>query len=195
MRLCCGLGVERQLHKLHRLVFSAQHTLGWVAAALMNEPVRVSRSTHDQQAPNPAVPTSTPGVGSPFDPNLHDAVMRELNNDVADGTVLEEFRKVRGEAGGWWRLWKVVKLLRNAAAAAEALSLAPAACKTCCCSRWCPPTAHTPAPRPTSPLQGFMFGEKLLRPAMVKVSYSDAPAPTAGGDSSADDAAASGASD
>lgn len=40
-----------------------------------------------------------------------------------------------------------------------------------------------------------MFGEKLLRPAMVKVSYSDAPAPTAGGDSSADDAAASGASD
>ncbi|KAI7840150.1 hypothetical protein COHA_005933 [Chlorella ohadii] len=76
---------------------------------------------------------ATPGVGSPFDPNLHDGVMRELNNDVPDGTVLEEFRK------------------------------------------------------------GFMFGEKLLRPAMVKVSYSDAPAAAA--DSSADDAAASGSSD
>ena len=42
-------------------------------------------------------------------------------------------------------------------------------------------------------MQGFMFGEKLLRPAMVKVSYSDAPAAAA--DSSADDAAASGSSD
>ncbi len=46
---------------------------------------------------------------------------------------------------------------------------------------------------PPSTLQGFMFGEKLLRPAMVKVSYSDAPAAAA--DSSADDAAASGSSD
>ena len=42
-------------------------------------------------APPPAA-----GVGSPFDPNLHDGVMRELNNDVPDGTVLEEFRKVGG---------------------------------------------------------------------------------------------------
>ena len=48
---------------------------------------------------------------------------------------------------------------------------------------------------PPSTLQGFMFGEKLLRPAMVKVSYSDSPAAAADGDSSADDAAASGASD
>lgn len=48
----------------------------------------------------------------------------------------------------------------------------------------------SPAPLPPSPLQGFMFGDKLLRPAMVKVSYSDQPS-----DSSADDAAASGASD
>lgn len=53
-------------------------------------------------------------------------------------------------------------------------------------------TTLTPAPIPPSPLQGFMFGDKLLRPAMVKVSYSDSPA-AAG--SSADDAAASGASD
>ena len=56
------------------------------------------------------------GVGSPFDPNLHDGIMREENDDVPDGTVLEEFRK------------------------------------------------------------GFRFGDRLLRPAMVKVSFSDAPA-------------------
>lgn len=41
-----------------------------------------------------------------------------------------------------------------------------------------------------------MIGDKLLRPAMVKVSYSDAPAaPAADGEASADDAAASGSSD
>ena len=37
---------------------------------------------------------ATPGVGAPFDPNLHDAIMREESDDVADGTILEEFRKV-----------------------------------------------------------------------------------------------------
>ena len=36
---------------------------------------------------------AVPGVGQPFDPNFHDAVMREQNNDVPDGTVLHEFRK------------------------------------------------------------------------------------------------------
>lgn len=41
---------------------------------------------------------ATPGVGAPFDPNLHDAIMREESDDVADGTILEEFRKV-GAAG------------------------------------------------------------------------------------------------
>ncbi|KAL4458256.1 hypothetical protein ABPG75_013121 [Micractinium tetrahymenae] len=59
---------------------------------------------------------ATPGVGSPFDPNLHDAIMREPNSEVPDGTVLEEFRK------------------------------------------------------------GFTIGDKLLRPAMVKVSFRDEPA-------------------
>ena len=60
-------------------------------------------------------------MGSPFDPNLHDGIMREPNNDVPDGTVLEEFRK------------------------------------------------------------GFMIGDKLLRPAMVKVSFTeDAPAAAEG---------------
>lgn len=33
------------------------------------------------------------GVGEPFDPNVHDAIMREPNEEVPDGTVLEEFRK------------------------------------------------------------------------------------------------------
>ncbi|EFN54265.1 hypothetical protein CHLNCDRAFT_36141 [Chlorella variabilis] len=73
---------------------------------------------------------AVPGVGSPFDPNLHDAIMREASEDVPDGTVLEEFRK------------------------------------------------------------GFVIGDKLLRPAMVKVSYSDAPAAAAA--ASSEEAAAGG---
>eukprot|EP01023_Acetabularia_acetabulum_P000323 TRINITY_DN10132_c0_g2_i1.p1 TRINITY_DN10132_c0_g2~~TRINITY_DN10132_c0_g2_i1.p1 ORF type:complete len:469 (-),score=74.10 TRINITY_DN10132_c0_g2_i1:393-1631(-) len=32
-------------------------------------------------------------VGSQFDPEVHEAIMREPNEEVADGTVLEEFRK------------------------------------------------------------------------------------------------------
>ena len=36
---------------------------------------------------------AVPGVGQPFDPTFHDAVMREQNDDVPDGTVLQEFRK------------------------------------------------------------------------------------------------------
>lgn len=36
---------------------------------------------------------ATPGVGFPFDPNFHDAIMQETNDDVPDGTVLAEFRK------------------------------------------------------------------------------------------------------
>lgn len=32
-------------------------------------------------------------MGSPFDPEVHEAIMREPNDDVPDGTVLEEFRK------------------------------------------------------------------------------------------------------
>lgn len=44
-------------------------------------------------------------MGSPFDPNLHDAIMREPSSEVPDGTVLEEFRKVCvwGGWGGGWR--------------------------------------------------------------------------------------------
>lgn len=53
------------------------------------------------------------GAGSPFDPEVHEAIMREPSEDVPDGTVLEEFRK------------------------------------------------------------GFKLGERLLRPAMVKVSFSE----------------------
>ena len=36
---------------------------------------------------------ATPGVGHPFDPKFHDAIMQEPNDDVPDGTVLAEFRK------------------------------------------------------------------------------------------------------
>lgn len=58
-------------------------------------------------------------VGSPFDPELHEAIMREPSDDVPDGTVLMEFRK------------------------------------------------------------GFRMGERLLRPAMVKVSFTEAAAESA----------------
>lgn len=37
--------------------------------------------------------TPVPGEGAPFDPAVHDAVMREPNDDVPDGTVLQEFRR------------------------------------------------------------------------------------------------------
>jgi molecular chaperone GrpE len=75
---------------------------------------------------------AVPGVGSPFDPSLHDAIMREASDQVPDGTVLEEFRK------------------------------------------------------------GFTLGDRLLRPAMVKVSYNDAaPAAPQPDSSAAADAAAS----
>lgn len=56
-----------------------------------------------------AVPTE----GSPFDPEIHDAIMREETTEVEDGLVMQEFRK------------------------------------------------------------GFRLGDKLLRPAMVKVAYNE----------------------
>lgn len=37
------------------------------------------------------VPVET--VGKPFDPEFHEAIMREENNEVDDGTVIEEYRK------------------------------------------------------------------------------------------------------
>lgn len=36
---------------------------------------------------------AVPGVGSPFDPNFHEAIMKEENSEVEDNTVLMEFRK------------------------------------------------------------------------------------------------------
>ena len=33
------------------------------------------------------------GPGSPFDPEVHEAIMREENDDLPDGTVLQEFRR------------------------------------------------------------------------------------------------------
>lgn len=61
-------------------------------------------------------------VGAVFDPELHEAIMREPNDEVPDGTVLLEFRK------------------------------------------------------------GFRMGDRLLRPAMVKVSFSEAPTAAASAD-------------
>lgn len=56
---------------------------------------------------------AVPGVGSPFDPEVHEAIMREHSDEFEEGTVMEEFRK------------------------------------------------------------GFQLGDRLLRPAMVKVAYNE----------------------
>lgn len=34
-----------------------------------------------------------PGVGAPFDPEVHEAIMRAPSNDYPEGTVLQEFRR------------------------------------------------------------------------------------------------------
>lgn len=36
---------------------------------------------------------AVPGVGEAFDPEFHEAIMREPSNEVPDGTVLQEFRR------------------------------------------------------------------------------------------------------
>lgn len=36
---------------------------------------------------------AVPTVGQPFDPNFHEAIMKEASNEVPDNTVLMEFRK------------------------------------------------------------------------------------------------------
>ena len=36
---------------------------------------------------------AVPGPGNPFDPEVHEAIMREENDDMPDGTVLKEFRR------------------------------------------------------------------------------------------------------
>ena len=56
---------------------------------------------------------AVPGVGSPFDPEVHEAIMREHSDEFEEDSVMEEFRK------------------------------------------------------------GFLLGERLLRPAMVKVAYNE----------------------
>jgi molecular chaperone GrpE len=37
--------------------------------------------------------TALPGVGEPFDPNLHQAVMQEESSEFAPGIIIEEFQK------------------------------------------------------------------------------------------------------
>ncbi len=37
--------------------------------------------------------TEIPGLGNPFDPNIHEAVLREVTSEHEDGKILEEFRK------------------------------------------------------------------------------------------------------
>jgi molecular chaperone GrpE len=37
--------------------------------------------------------TAVPGVGSTFDPNVHEAVLREVTRDYAESEIVEEYRK------------------------------------------------------------------------------------------------------
>lgn len=37
--------------------------------------------------------TAVPTEGEPFNPEIHDAIMREPSNEVADGIILQEFRR------------------------------------------------------------------------------------------------------
>lgn len=37
--------------------------------------------------------TEIPGPGTPFDPNIHEALLREVTPDHEDGTILDQFRK------------------------------------------------------------------------------------------------------
>ena len=37
--------------------------------------------------------TEIPGLGSSFDPNIHEAILREVTSDHTDGEILDEFRK------------------------------------------------------------------------------------------------------
>jgi molecular chaperone GrpE len=37
--------------------------------------------------------TEIPGVGSTFDPNIHEAVVRETSEDHEEGQILEQYRK------------------------------------------------------------------------------------------------------
>ena len=37
--------------------------------------------------------TEIPGLGNPFDPKIHEAVLREVTSEHEDGKILDEFRK------------------------------------------------------------------------------------------------------
>jgi molecular chaperone GrpE len=73
-------------------------------------------------------------VGSAFDPEVHEAIMREPNDEVPDGTVIMEFRK------------------------------------------------------------GFKMGERMLRPAMVKVSFTEGAAEVSGADTDSEPVSPEGSS-
>lgn len=119
--------------------------------------------------------------------------MREENNQVPDGTVLEEFRKV-GVGGGGGGVAPCAGCACVTCTHVHRVLPAPPGwgeAAACCPGAVLHPLLALPAP-PAAP-QGFMIGDKLLRPAMVKVSVSDvAAAAPAAADSGPDDSAASG---
>jgi hypothetical protein len=103
---------------------------------------------------------AVPTTGTPFDPSIHDAIMREPSSEHPDGTVLLVRQRARGArrpsgrgASGCGAQLSAFGRGRGGRGAGRSASR--------CTS-------------PTSALQefrkGFSIGGKLLRPAMVKVS-------------------------
>ena len=75
---------------------------------------------------------AVPGVGAPFDPELHEAIMREEADDVPDGTVLREFR--RGFRLGDKLLRAGMVQARYSPRCVAALSMPPACWRPIICS-------------------------------------------------------------
>lgn len=60
-----------------------------------------------------------PTTGTPFDPNLHDGIMKEETEAEADGTILEEFRKGFTISGTLLRPAMVKVAVNNSGAASS----------------------------------------------------------------------------
>ena len=65
-------------------LFSLPVIAGGVSQGLYKQRVDIFRSMGME---------AVSGKGTVFDPNFHDAIMREQNEDVPEGTILQEFRR------------------------------------------------------------------------------------------------------
>ena len=85
---------------------------------------------------------AVPGPGNPFDPEVHEAIMREENDDMPDGTVLKEFR--RGFKLGSQLLRAAMVQVRDCACgSAPARAALLSACRAMVTSLTAMPCSHT----------------------------------------------------